>query len=45
VFMQTAVSLGQQISGQAPAVLPKGGPDPSLGLVKRNKMLVVKRQA
>jgi DNA-binding transcriptional LysR family regulator len=45
VFMQTAACLGQQIAGQAPAVLSKGGPDPSLGLVGRNKMLLVKRQA
>jgi DNA-binding transcriptional LysR family regulator len=44
VFMQTAVSLGQQIAGQASAALPKSGPNPSLGLVKRNKMLLVKRQ-
>jgi DNA-binding transcriptional LysR family regulator len=45
VFMQTAVSLGQHIAGQAPAALPKGGPNPSLGLVGRNKMLLVKRQS
>jgi DNA-binding transcriptional LysR family regulator len=45
VFMQTAVSLGQHIAGKLPAVLPKGERNASPGLVKRNKMLIVKRQA
>jgi DNA-binding transcriptional LysR family regulator len=45
VFMRTAVSLGQQMAGKAPAVRPKGEPNVAPGLAKRNKILVVKRQA
>jgi DNA-binding transcriptional LysR family regulator len=43
-FLQTAVAFGEQLRGRAPAIMPKAARCSSPSLLKREKVLLVKRQ-
>jgi DNA-binding transcriptional LysR family regulator len=43
-FLQTAVAFGEQLRGRAPAIMPKAARCSSPSLLKREEVLLVKRQ-
>jgi DNA-binding transcriptional LysR family regulator len=44
-FLQTAVAFGEQLRGRAPAIMPKAARCSPSAVLKREKVLLVKRQA